>query len=61
MTIFGVSLILMLGILNLALILFQVSTGKKWLKVPFSAHRRTGFILLLSALAHAVLAFLAGR
>lgn len=61
MNVLGVSLILLLGVLNLALILFQVSTGKKWLKVPFSAHRRAGFLLLVSALAHAVLAFLAGR
>lgn len=54
----GISLVLLLGMVNLILILFQVSTGKKWLKINFSWHRRLGVLLLLTALAHAVLAYL---
>lgn len=58
MTVAGVSLVLILGIVNLALVLFQVSTGKKWLKVNFLWHRRLGVLLLLTAIVHAVLAYL---
>ncbi len=58
MTISGVSLVLILGIVNLVLVLFQVSTGKKWLKVNFAWHRRLGLVLLLTATVHAVLAYL---
>ncbi len=59
MTIAGVSTILILGILNLLLILFQISTGLRWIKVSFQVHRRTGGVLLFSAVLHAFLAFLA--
>ncbi|HAR36248.1 MAG TPA: hypothetical protein DCR87_04970 [Acidobacteria bacterium] len=58
MTIAGISLVLFLGIVNLILILFQVSTGKKWVKVHFAWHRRLGVLLFLTALVHAVLAYL---
>ncbi|MCR4396477.1 MAG: hypothetical protein NUW07_07065 [Candidatus Saccharicenans sp.] len=58
MTIAGISLVLLLGIVNLILIIFQVSTGKKWVKVHFAWHRRLGVLLLLTALTHAVLAYL---
>jgi len=58
MTIGGISLVLILGIINLVLVLFQVSTGKKWLKVNFLWHRRLGVVLLLTAVVHAVLAYL---
>ncbi|MCX8159962.1 MAG: hypothetical protein N3G18_03395 [Candidatus Saccharicenans sp.] len=58
MVIAGVSLVLILGIINLVLILFQVSSGKKWLKVNFAWHRRLGLVLLFTAIAHALLAIL---
>ncbi|MDI6697539.1 MAG: hypothetical protein QME85_01205 [Candidatus Saccharicenans sp.] len=58
MTIAGISLVLILGSVNLVLVLFQVSTGKKWLKINFLWHRRLGLVLLLTAIAHAVLAYL---
>jgi len=58
MTIAGISMVLLLGILNLILIIFQVSTGKKWIKVNFAWHRRLGVLLLLTAIVHAVLAYL---
>lgn len=59
MNIGGISIILLLGILNFLLILFQLSTGLRWLKVPFGVHRKTGITLLISAILHAVLAFFA--
>ncbi len=59
MNIGGISIILMLGILNFLLILFQMSTGLRWIKVPFGVHKKSGMILLISATLHAVLAFLA--
>ena len=35
MKIGGVSIILILGFINMILILFQLSTGLRWIKVPF--------------------------
>jgi hypothetical protein len=58
MAIGGVSIILLLGILNLLLILFQVTTGRRWIKVPLAWHRRGALMLLVSAVFHAILAFL---
>ena len=43
----GVSLILILGIVNLLLLSFQLSTGLRWVKVPFGVHRKTGIVLLV--------------
>lgn len=45
MMIGGVSIILILGILNMFLILFQIGTGLRWIGVPFRVHRRTAIIL----------------
>jgi hypothetical protein len=59
MTVGGISIILILGILNMLLILFQISSGLRWIKVPFGVHKRTGGTLLFSAALHAVLAILA--
>jgi hypothetical protein len=59
MTIAGISIILLLGILNLLLILFQVSTGKRWIKVPPAWHRNGAVVLLVSAVLHAILAVVA--
>jgi len=61
MMIGGVSIILILGILNMLLILFQISTGLRWIKVPFKVHRRTGMTLFFSAALHAFLAILANQ
>ena len=59
MTIGGVSMILLLGILNLILLLFQLSSGMRWIKVSFAVHRKTGVVLFISAALHATLALLA--
>lgn len=49
-------MILSLGILNLLLILFQLSSGRRWIKVPFGVHKRTGMLLFFSAALHGLLA-----
>ena len=40
MTIGGISIILILGIVNFLLLLFQLSTGLHWIKVKFGVHRK---------------------
>jgi hypothetical protein len=40
------------------LILFQLSTGLRWIKVPFRMHKKTGMILFISAALHGILAYL---
>ncbi len=59
MSIAGISVILILGIINLLLILFQMSTGLRLIKMPFSVHKRSGMALLIIASLHGLLAFLA--
>jgi hypothetical protein len=59
MKIGGVSIILILGFINMILILFQLSTGLRWVKVAFGLHRKTGMILFISAALHGILAYLA--
>ena len=44
------------GIINLFLVLFQVSSGLRFLKVSFAVHKKTGLLLLLTALIHGGLA-----
>lgn len=58
MSVGGVSLILILGLVNFALLLFQLSTGLGWVKVPLGVHRRTGILLAVCATLHGGLAFL---
>jgi hypothetical protein len=58
MEIGGISIILILGILNFLLILFQLSSGLRFIKVPFGVHKRTGMLLFISAALHATFAFL---
>ncbi len=59
MTLAGVSLILLLGIVNLVLLAFQLSTGLRWIRVPLGVHRRTGMLLAASGTVHGCLAILA--
>ena len=58
MKIGGISIVLLLGVINFILILFQMSTGLRWIKVPFGIHKRTGGTLFVTATTHAVLAYL---
>jgi hypothetical protein len=52
----GITFAVIIGIINLLLVLFQVSTGKRWLKVNFIWHRRLGVVLLVTVIIHAILA-----
>lgn len=58
MTIAGVSIILLLGLANLVLILFQLATGLRLIRVRVGVHKRTGIALLVLAILHGTLAFL---
>lgn len=60
MTIGGHSIILILGIINFFLLLFQLATGLRWIKVRFGTHKKTGILLFIVAFIHGFLAFLAG-
>ena len=58
MKIGGISIILILGICNFLFLLFQVSSGLRWIKVPFRVHRKTGLALFIIAIIHGTLAIL---
>ncbi len=53
-------MILALGICNFLLIFFQVATGLRWVKVPFTVHKKIGFILIALAFIHGLIAILTG-
>ena len=59
MNVGGISIILLLGVLNFILVLFQMSSGLRWIRAPFGLHKRTGITLVISATLHAILAYLA--
>ncbi len=48
----------LLGLVNLLLLFFQISTGMRWIKVSMVIHRKTGVTLLILAIIHGTLAFL---
>ena len=50
------SIIELFGIINLLLVLFQVGSGLRIIKIPFAFHKKTGLLLLLTALIHGGLA-----
>ena len=51
-------MVLTLGIINFLLIVFQLSTGLRWIKTPFVWHKRGAIALSVSAVIHAVFALL---
>jgi len=55
MFIAGISVILILGIINFLLLLFQLSSGLRWIKVKFGVHRKTGVLLFIVACIHGFL------
>ena len=59
MSIGGISIILVLGLVNLALIAFQLATGLRYLRVKPIVHRYTGLTLLFSSVIHGFLAYFA--
>ena len=60
MTLGGISIILILGICNFILLVFQLVTGLRLIKVPFGTHKKTGMLLVFVAFVHGALAILAG-
>ena len=59
MTIGGVSIILILGIINLVLLIFQILSGFHVVKVSFGVHKKTGLLLFIFAIIHGFLGVLA--
>ena len=58
MTIGGISIILILGIINFILVLFQLVSGLRFIKVSFGFHKTTGIVLFFTATIHGALAIL---
>ena len=58
MKIGGISIVLILGIINFLFLLFQLSSGMRWIRVKMTVHRKTGITLFIVAFCHAILAFL---
>ncbi len=59
MTIGGVSIILIGGLVNLILLLFQLLSGLHYIKVPLGVHKKTGILLVVFAIIHGILGFIA--
>jgi hypothetical protein len=59
MSIGGVSIILILGIVNFALLTFQLITGLRYIRVKFVIHRNSGIALFCCAFVRGLLAILA--
>ena len=59
MAIGGISIILILGIVNFLLLLFQLFSGMHWIKVKFGVHRKIGILLFFFATIHGLLGLLA--
>ncbi len=58
MAIGGISIILILGIINFLFLFFQLATGLRWIKVRFGVHRKTGILLFIIATIHGLLGIL---
>ncbi len=58
MTIAGVSIILILGIINFILLLVQLTSGLHIIKLSFSFHKNAGIILFITGSIHGLLAIL---
>jgi hypothetical protein len=59
MTIGGISIILILGVINFILLLFQLFSGLRWIKVKVGFHRKAGILLFILATIHGLLGLLA--
>ena len=58
MTIGGVSIILILGIINFFLLLLQLTSGLHIIKLSFGFHKNAGIILFITGTIHGLLALL---
>lgn len=52
----GVNIILILGLINMLLLGIQVSSGLRWIKLPFGVHRKSGILLCITGIIHGLLA-----
>ncbi|MFP4023351.1 MAG: hypothetical protein ACLFVR_02405 [Thiohalospira sp.] len=52
----GINIILWFGIINLILIIFQLLSGLRVIKVKFKIHKVFGIILFFTASIHGILA-----
>jgi len=59
MAIGGISIILILGIVNFILVLLQLGSGLHYIKLSFAFHKRSGIVLFVTASLHGLLALLA--
>ncbi len=58
MEIGGISIVAVFGVVNLLLVSFQLLTGLGLLKVSFNVHKKSGIILMITALIHGTLAYI---
>ncbi|MCK5422786.1 MAG: hypothetical protein V3R78_01250 [Thermodesulfobacteriota bacterium] len=58
MTIGGISIILILGIINFILLLIQLGTGLHYIKMSFGTHKIAGITLFVTGSLHGMLAIL---
>ncbi|MBW1854827.1 MAG: hypothetical protein JRJ00_09150 [Deltaproteobacteria bacterium] len=56
MTIGGISIILILGIINFILLLIQLGTGLHYINLPFGTHKIAGITLFVAGFLHGILA-----
>ena len=59
MAIGGISLILILGIVNGLLVFMQLAGGLRWVGISFATHKKTGILLAVTATLHGLLAIVA--
>ena len=52
----GMSLVQILGLINFMLLLFQLASGQHWIQVKIGSHRKVGFVLVVTASLHGLLA-----
>ena len=58
MTLGGISIVLIFGIINFILVSFQLASGLHLIKVPFVLHKNVGVALCFTATIHGALAIL---
>jgi hypothetical protein len=55
MKIGGVSIILILGLVNMGLLSLQLASGLRWVKLQPGMHRKSGIALFVTAMIHGIL------
>ncbi len=55
---FGIDIILWLGVINFFLVLFQLLSGIKVIKVKYKIHKNMGILLFCTAFIHGAYAIL---